>query len=180
MKSSHSIAAISTFLFISSKQIPSLVFIGSGGASYCFDEDVHPFIYSFIISTRLLLLHLLDLTSSSSLLLPFTASIIISNRVLLLYLHIPISSSFLSASFHCLIYNIISTFSLTLIFPIPYSSLLLALLQCGISASELKFEVLLVDRLVRFLLFTKQAFFGEGLDVLYFLFFLVFFSLFIF
>ena len=68
-KSSHLRAAFSTFYFISSKQLSSLEIVVSGGASCCFDEDVHPFTSSFIISTRLLFLHLRIPISSSSLLL---------------------------------------------------------------------------------------------------------------
>ena len=77
MKSSHSRAALFTFILICSKRILSLVFVGSGGNSCCLDEDVHPFTYSFIISTRLLLLHLRITISPSSLLLPFIYSFII-------------------------------------------------------------------------------------------------------
>ena len=46
----------------------SLVFVGSGGASCFFDEDVHTFTPSFMISTRLLILHLCIPISYSSLL----------------------------------------------------------------------------------------------------------------
>ena len=70
-KSSHSRADFSTFRFISSKRISSLVFVGSGGASCCFDEGVHTFTASFIISNRLIFLHLYIPISSSLLLLAF-------------------------------------------------------------------------------------------------------------
>ena len=56
-KSSHFRTALFTFIFIFSKQIFSLVFVIYGEYSCCFDVDVHPFTSSFILSTRLLLLH---------------------------------------------------------------------------------------------------------------------------
>ena len=129
-KSSHSIAPIYAILFISFKIISSLVFVGFGGSSCCFDKYVHPFTSLFIISTRLLLLHLRIPISSSYLLLPFTSSFIISTRLLILHFCIPISSS----------------------------SLLLYLLQCGWAASESELEVFLVDLIVRVFLLTKHFF----------------------
>ena len=57
-KSSQSMAALFTFNFISSKRISSLFFFGSRGASSCFDDNSHPFSYSFIISTQNFLLQL--------------------------------------------------------------------------------------------------------------------------
>ena len=76
-KPSHSRADIFTFIFIYYKRIYSLVFVASGGDSCFLDEDVHPFTSSFIILTRLLLLHLRIPISSSSLLLTFIFSSII-------------------------------------------------------------------------------------------------------
>ena len=58
-KSSHLRAAFSTFCFISYKQISYLVFVGSVGDSY-----FSTFTFSFIISTRLLFLHLRIIISS--------------------------------------------------------------------------------------------------------------------
>ena len=129
-KSSHSRVSIFTFLFICSKRIAYLVFVGSGGAFCCLDYNVytftysfiisnlplliylripifsysllHPFIYSFIISMWLFLLHLRILISSTSLLLPFNSSFVISALISLLHLHISISySSLILASLHC-------------------------------------------------------------------------------
>ena len=138
IQSSHSRATLSAFLFISSKRISSLVFVGYGVDSCFSNEDINSFTSSFIISTRLLLLHLRIQISSYSLLLPFTDSFIISTRLILLRLHIPISSSSLLLPFTDLF--IISTWLslLHLFFPISSSLLLLASLQCGIYASELK------------------------------------------
>ena len=68
-KSSHSRAALFTFIFICSKEISSLVFVGSGVASCCFDEYVHPFNSSFTISTQIIILHLRITISSYSILL---------------------------------------------------------------------------------------------------------------
>ena len=68
-KSSHWSDDFSTFSLIYYKQISSLVFVCSGVDPFCFYEDVHIFTSSFIISTRLLFLHLRIPTSSSLLLL---------------------------------------------------------------------------------------------------------------
>ena len=57
-KSSHSRVAIFTLIFIYYERISSLVFVLSGGDLCCFNEDVHPFTFLFIISTWLILLHL--------------------------------------------------------------------------------------------------------------------------
>ena len=82
---------------------------------------------------------------------------------------------FVTASFHFLIYNLNMIFLLHLCIPIYSSSLLFSLLQCVMSALKFELEVLLVAWLVRVVLFTKQAIFGEVLDVSSFLFFLPFF-----
>ena len=92
-KSSHSMNAIFTFLFICSKLISSLVFVIYGGDSSCLDGDVHPFTYSFILSTRILLLHLRIPISSSSLLLSLISSFTVSAWLFLLHLGLLISSS---------------------------------------------------------------------------------------
>ena len=98
-KSSYSRAAIFTFLFIYSKKISSLVFVGFVGASCYLGEDVNTVTSSFIISTRLLLLHFRILISSSSLLLPIIYSFIISMWLFLLHLRILISSTSLMLPF---------------------------------------------------------------------------------
>ena len=53
MKSSHYRADLFNFLFVRSKRVSSLVFVISGVYSCCFDEDVHPFTSSLILSIRL-------------------------------------------------------------------------------------------------------------------------------
>ena len=92
-KPSHSRAAIFTLIFISYKWISSLVFVIYGGDSCCFDEDFHPFTSSFILLTRLLLLHLHIPISSSLLLLSFVSQFTVSTWLFLLHLGILISSS---------------------------------------------------------------------------------------
>ena len=109
-----------------------------------------PLIPSFIISTWIFLIHLRILIFSTSLLLPFTSSFIISALLLLLQLLIPTS----------------------------YSSLMLSSLHCGMFALKFELEVLIVAQLVWVVLFTKQAFLGQGLDLPSSLLFLAFFSLF--
>ena len=91
-KPSHSRAALFTFPFIYSKRIYYLVFIIYGGDSICLGEDFHPFTSSFILSTRLLLLHLCIPISSSSLLLYFVSSFTVSVWLFLLHLGLLISS----------------------------------------------------------------------------------------
>ena len=90
-KSSQSRASLCTFLFIRSKRISSLVFVGSGEASCCFDEKVHYFTYSLVILTRLLLLHLRIPISYSSLLVSFIYSFIILTWLFLIHLGVLIS-----------------------------------------------------------------------------------------
>ena len=80
------------------------------------------------------------LISSASLILPFTSSFIISTLLFIIQLLILISSS----------------------------SLLLASLQCGVSALKFELEVLIVDRFVCVVLFTKQGFFGRRLRCTFF------------
>ena len=80
--------------------------------------------------------------------------------------------------FHFLICNIKITFLLHVQIPISFTSLLLVSLHCGMLALKFELKVLLVSILVLVVLFTKQPFNGEGLDVTSFLLFLEFFSLF--
>ena len=119
-KSSHSRAAIFTFLFIYSKRISYLLFFISGGFSCCFDEDVHPFTYSFMLSTRLLPLHLRIPISFSLILLSFVYSFTVSTWIFLLHLGILISSS--SLPFPFTYWFVFSTFIFILPLRIPISS----------------------------------------------------------
>ena len=95
-----------------------LVLVGSG--VFFYDEDVHPFTYSFILATLILLLHLYIPISSSSLMLPLISSFIISTRLFLLHLGILISFASLLLPFT---YSfIISTLSFLLHLRIPIAS----------------------------------------------------------
>ena len=83
----------SFFSSVLNKRIKYLVFVGYEG-DYCFfDDDVHPFTSSFMILTRLLLIHWHIPMSSSSLLISFISSFIISTWFLLLHFRILISST---------------------------------------------------------------------------------------
>ena len=133
-KLSHSRAAIFTLLFVYSKRISYLIFVGSGGASCCFNEDVHHFTSLFIISTRLIFLYLRISISSYSLLLPLFSSFIISTWHFLLHSRIPISSTSILLLFNSSFIISTSLFLLHLHLPISSSSLLIASLHCGILA----------------------------------------------
>ena len=107
-KSSHSRTAIFIFLFIHSKRISSLVLVISVGASCCFNDNVHPFTYLFITSTRLFLLHLRVPIYSNSILIPFIFSFTVSTRIFMLHFSIltsstsllfPFTSSFVISTF---------------------------------------------------------------------------------
>ena len=137
-KSPHYRAAIFTFIFISSKRMYSLVFIIYEGDYCCFDEDVHTLTSSFILSTRLLILHLRIPIYSSSLLLSFVSSFTVSMWFFLLHLGILISSYSLLFPFTSSFVFSILLFLLPLRIIIYPSSLLLASLHCGVST--LKFE----------------------------------------
>ena len=100
MKSSYSRADLFKFLFVGSKPVSSLVFVLSGGYSCFFDEDVHSFTSSLILSIRLFLLHLSIPISSSSLLLPFFSSFTVSTLPFLPHLGDLISSSSLLIPFN--------------------------------------------------------------------------------
>ena len=76
-----------------------MVFVIYWGDSCCFDEDVHPFTSLFIMSTRILLLHLRIPISSSSLLLTFISLFTVSTWLFLL--HLISSSSLLLPSLYC-------------------------------------------------------------------------------
>ena len=130
--SSHSRADIFIFLFICSKEISSLIFVGSTGTSCCFGEDFHPFTLSFIISTRLLILYLRIPIYSYSLLLPFISSFMISTWLFLLHLRILIPSTSLLLPFNYSFITSTLLFILCLVIPISSSSLMLASLHCGI------------------------------------------------
>ena len=112
-KSSHSKAAIFTFLFICSKRISSLVFVIYGKASCCFNEDVHPFTYLFIISAWIILLNLRIPIYSSSLMLPFIYLFIVSTWIFVL--HLISSSSLLLASLHCVMSTLIFSLEVLLV-----------------------------------------------------------------
>ena len=91
-----------------------------------FDDDVHPFNSSFIISTQLLLLHLGIPISSSLLLIPFISSFIISNVAFpptLTYFNLFLFTNY---SFQFLIYNINTLFYPTL----THSNLFLVVPAC--------------------------------------------------
>ena len=126
MKPSHSRADLFNFLFVRSKQVSSLVFVLSGGYSCCFDEDVHPFTSSLILSIRLFLLHLRIPISPSSILLSLFSSFTVSTLPFLPHLGDLISSSSLLLPFNYLFLFSKSLFLLPLLIPVSSSSLLLA------------------------------------------------------
>ena len=130
----HSMAALFEFLFIYSNRISSLVFVIYGGDSCFFNEYVHPFTSSCVLSTRLLLIHLLIPISSSSLLLSFVYSFTVSKWLFLLHLNILISSS--THFFPFASWFLFSTFFFIRAVRIPiYSfSLLLAFIHRGLSS----------------------------------------------
>ena len=118
-------ADLFNFLFVRSKRVSSLVFVLSGGYSCYFDEDVHPFTSSLILSIQLFLLHLRIPISSSSLLLYFVSSFISSTLRFLPHLGNLISSSSLLFIFNYSFVFSKSLFLLPLRIPIYFSSILL-------------------------------------------------------
>ena len=100
-KSSHSRADILYFLFVRSKRVPSFVFVLSGGYYCCFDEYVHTFTSSFILSIRLFLLHFRIPISSSSMFLYLVSSFTFPKSPFIPHLGDLISSS--SILFHLIL-----------------------------------------------------------------------------
>ena len=152
-----------------------MFFVDSGEDSSCFDEDVHPFFPSFVLSTRVLILHLRIPISYSSLLLPLIYLFILSTWMFLPYLRIFNIFHFTTASFHFLICDININVSCAL----THSNILLFATDCFTQLwyVNIKFWIGGVTSWStcsgRFI--HKTSFFGEGLYVTSLFFFRTFF-----